>query len=253
MEPFATYADYARAVAPGEHRAPHVAYLEAHPNARFTAFLRCPACRVIRIDPMPQAASLAGFYEAYAGNARYADKTASKLRRAHKRLRPLRRRVRGRDFLDVGASIGTAAEAARRLGFRATGIEISAEAVARAQSQFPGNHFVHTTAEPFAATGAQFDLVHCTEVIEHVADPVAFVAALYALVKPGGLVYLTTPDAGHWCRPRDFLQWSDVKPPEHVTWQCRRSLRHLFVQAGFSRPRFQISLKPGIRLLARRP
>ena len=46
----------------------------------------------------------------------------------------------------------------------------------------------------------QFDLVTCMEVIEHVADPAAFVNALAQRLAPGGLLILSTPNATGWSK-----------------------------------------------------
>ena len=46
----------------------------------------------------------------------------------------------------------------------------------------------------------QFDLVTCMEVIEHVADPAAFVKALAKRLAPGGLLILSTPNATGWSK-----------------------------------------------------
>ena len=46
----------------------------------------------------------------------------------------------------------------------------------------------------------RFDLITCMEVIEHVADPPAFVAALAGRLAPGGLLILSTPNATGWSK-----------------------------------------------------
>ncbi len=231
------------------------AYLEANPDAAFEAFVACGNCRVIRIHPTPTGAVLGRFYTHYSGNVGYANKSASKTRRATKRIAMLTKQtgaVAGARFLDVGCNLGFAVEAARLGGFSATGIEIGTQAVEQAKTLFPENRFIATTAEEFAQTGERFDVVYCAEVIEHVPDVRAFAQALAQLVAPGGTLFLTTPDAGHWRRNRNFLAWLEVKPPEHVNWQTRQSLAMLFMALGFERPRFRFNLKPGIKMLVKR-
>ena len=46
----------------------------------------------------------------------------------------------------------------------------------------------------------QFDLITCMEVIEHVADPAAFLKSLAKRLAPGGLLVLSTPNATGWSR-----------------------------------------------------
>ena len=56
---------------------------------------------------------------------------------------------------------------------------------------------------------------------------------LAAVTKPGGRVYLSTPDAGHPAVPADIIQWSDVAPPEHLQLFNRANLTLLFEHYGF--------------------
>jgi 2-polyprenyl-6-hydroxyphenyl methylase/3-demethylubiquinone-9 3-methyltransferase len=65
--------------------------------------------------------------------------------------------------------------------------------------------------EDLAATGAQFDLITCLEVVEHVAGRDAFFAALASLLKPGGLAVFSTPN-------RTPASWAVViAGAEHIT------------------------------------
>ena len=101
------------------------------------------------------------------------------------------------------------------------------------------------------AGGAVFDLVYCSEVIEHVEDVRGFAKALMTLIAPGGLLFLTTPADGHRATPKPLVSWVQVKPPEHLHWFARSHLLTLFDQPGY-RPSFQFNPKPGHKLVVRR-
>jgi len=248
----ASYEDFsAVASIADDERKPIHAYMGAHPGTEFEAFVACNACGFIRVDPLPTAATLMDFYQNYYASGSYAGKRDKKIRRTAKRLARLKRYVGTGRFLDVGCSVGFAVEAARMAGFAATGIEIDATAVAYAAEHFPQNRYVATTIEDFVPD-APFDLVHCTEVIEHVIDTNAFARHLARLTKPDGYLYLTTPDAGHWRRPARFIDWPEVKPLEHINWQTRKSLSALLDRHGFDMVHVAFNLKPGLRTVARR-
>lgn len=98
--------------------------------------------------------------------------------------------------LDVGAGGGLICEPLARLGASVTGVDASAKniGVAQTHAQTMGLAIDYraTTAEGLAETGAQYDVVLALEIIEHVADIALFYDALTALVKPGGLILLST-------------------------------------------------------------
>lgn len=226
--------------------------LKEDTTLHFRTFLECAACGFLWIDPMPDTATLSRFYQAYYASRKYASKGKKKIARAQKRIRGLKLQAKGGDFLDIGCNLGYAAEAARREGFQATGIEIDGDAVTTASISFPQNEYKQSTIEAFAKTGRRFDLAYCSEVMEHVPDAHAFMAAMAKLVKPGGHVFITTPDAGHFRRPKELIRWNEVKPPEHVCWYTKQNLRMLFEKHGFTVKKFWFTLKPGIKMLAER-
>ena len=98
----------------------------------------------------------------------------------------------GLSLADIGCGGGLIAEPMRRLGFAVTGIDAGAEAIAaaRAHAEASGLAIDYRVADiaALAGSGERFDVVLALEIIEHVADRDAFLAALGALVKPGGVL-----------------------------------------------------------------
>ncbi|MDP3657441.1 MAG: bifunctional 2-polyprenyl-6-hydroxyphenol methylase/3-demethylubiquinol 3-O-methyltransferase UbiG [Brevundimonas sp.] len=103
----------------------------------------------------------------------------------------------GLTLLDIGCGGGLIAEPMRRLGFAVTAVDASAENIgtARAHAAQQGLDIAYraATVEQLEAEGAgPFDVVLTLEVIEHVADPEAFIRACSRLVKPGGMMIVAT-------------------------------------------------------------
>ena len=103
---------------------------------------------------------------------------------------------KGLDVLDIGCGGGLLCEPMRRLGAAVTGIDAGQEAIeiAKAHAQQSGLDidYHHRRPEELDAEKGRFDLVLNMEVVEHVADLEAFLAASAGLVKPGGAVVLST-------------------------------------------------------------
>jgi 2-polyprenyl-6-hydroxyphenyl methylase/3-demethylubiquinone-9 3-methyltransferase len=107
----------------------------------------------------------------------------------------------GKTALDVGCGAGLLAEPLARLGAKVTGLDAAPEliAVAREHAERHGLEIDYRAGDLLELEG-QFDLITCMEVIEHVADPVAFVSALARRLAPGGLLVLSTPNATGWSK-----------------------------------------------------
>ncbi len=224
--------------------------MAAEPALGFEAFLVCEDCATLFADRVPPPALLEQFYQDYHGNPGYAEKIPRKLALERRRIFALKFLTRGRRFLDIGCNIGCAVEAARRSGFTATGLELDAGAVAAAARRFPGNRFLVGTLETLAP-GQYFDLVQCTEVVEHVPAPRDFLARLGAVVAPGGIALITTPDAGHRSVREALLEWPEVKPPEHLTLFSRAGMRAALA-GQFDLVWILPNRKPGLQVIARR-
>ncbi|WBH15782.1 bifunctional 2-polyprenyl-6-hydroxyphenol methylase/3-demethylubiquinol 3-O-methyltransferase UbiG [Sphingomonas radiodurans] len=102
----------------------------------------------------------------------------------------------GKRALDVGCGAGLLAEPLKRLGASVTAIDAAAEniAVARDHAAAGGLVIDYRAGGIEAVAGETFDLVTCLEVIEHVANPVAFVTGLAGALADGGLLILSTPN-----------------------------------------------------------
>ena len=141
----------------------------------------------------------------------------------------------GKTALDIGCGAGLMTEPLARMGARATGIDAAPENIAAASAHAEAGglaiDYRATSVEALAATGARFDLITCLEVVEHVAGRDSFFAALAALLAPGGLAILSTPNrtAASWAVliggaemvlrsiPRGAHDWNRFMTPAELT------------------------------------
>ena len=106
--------------------------------------------------------------------------------------------LKGKAVLDVGCGGGILSDAMARSGAIVTGIDLATKSLKVAQlhaleTQTPNVNYREVSAEALAAEApAQFDVVTCMEMLEHVPDPASIVKACAALVKPGGWVFFST-------------------------------------------------------------
>ncbi|AOF97287.1 bifunctional 2-polyprenyl-6-hydroxyphenol methylase/3-demethylubiquinol 3-O-methyltransferase UbiG [Sphingobium sp. RAC03] len=138
----------------------------------------------------------------------------------------------GKRALDVGCGAGLLTEPLARLGATVTGLDAAPEniAAAAAHAATQGLTIDYRATPVEDVTDGNYDLVTSMEVIEHVADPAAFVAALAAKLAPDGLMILSTPNRTPLSRiamitigesiggiPKGTHDWGKFLTPEELT------------------------------------
>ena len=128
----------------------------------------------------------------------------------------------GREMLDVGCGLGQFVGVANRSGWIAEGLELSRGAV-----DFARRHGLAVRELDFFSEEIRqnsYDLLTLFEVIEHVPNPAEFVHRAEEVVRPGGLVYLTTPNFASIDRFLLGKHWELIHR-EHLTYFTPRTLR----------------------------
>lgn len=199
--------------------------------------LGCGACGLAwwTPDPAHAAASVydAGYFHG-AGSGRgyddYAGLEASLRETFARRLRRLAPPAPGARLLDIGAAYGFAVAEARRAGWRAWGLEVSAAAARAAAAAGIPVLVADAARAPFAA--GSFDAVTLWDVLEHLPDPHVAVAELARLLRPGGQLALSTGDVGSVAARLSGARWHLYNLPEHLFFFSRQSLRRLLEAHG---------------------
>ena len=141
--------------------------------------------------------------------------------------------------LDAGCGEGFGVDALARQepAWRITGVDLSEEAIAYAQEHFgERGQFRTGSIYKLPFSDDSFDTVVCSEVLEHLEDPVAAVQELKRVAR--AYVVITVPREPYFQWLNNVGQWLGISPdPEHVNFWTRRGFQH-FVGQHFDQPSF---------------
>lgn len=231
------------------------------------ALLECPDCRLVWLHPRPGSPQLASLYESYYTHER--PDSSSRLRRTLQvdvpavafgydtsglssgrrgmarllsRLGPLRELAGhsvmwlpadlcGR-LLDVGCGSGDFLADMKDLGWQVAGVEPDASAAALARERL-GSEGIHPDVTSTGLRPNSLDAVTLSHVAEHLLDPGETLRACFALLKPGGRLVLTTPNAESLGRHHFGRWWLHWDPPRHIRVFNSSTLRQLIEDTGF--------------------
>jgi len=123
--------------------------------------------------------------------------------------------------LEVGSGLGYLTYALNRAGYDATGLDISAEAVARSKKSFGLYYTCGDVRRLDQGYSGKYDVVVFTELIEHIDDIIGFLKCVLRLLKPNGRLVLTTPNKSLF--PSNVI-WATDLPPVHWWWLSENSI-----------------------------
>jgi 2-polyprenyl-3-methyl-5-hydroxy-6-metoxy-1,4-benzoquinol methylase len=190
--------------------------------------VECVGCGLVYVSPRFDAGSVHRHYNngessriQYYLDVEAADRRSfAEILELAESLRPARGRL-----LDVGPNVGTCLLVARERGWQPCGVEINAEA-ARYCREERGLDVRLGTLEADTFAERSFDVVVMTDVIEHLLDPSATLGVVGRILRPGGVLLVTTPDIARW--PARLLQ---VKPREHLYYFTPATMARALEQA----------------------
>jgi 2-polyprenyl-3-methyl-5-hydroxy-6-metoxy-1,4-benzoquinol methylase len=199
---------------------------------------RCRSCDLVFVNPRPSDQALTRLYleKAPETQADFYAKTVSNAQVAEydRILRDLVGLLPGRGcLLDVGCAAGYFMQRAARAGFEAHGIDLAPWVVEIAARRHVPN--VRTgLLRDVTFPDASFDVVHASQVVEHLPQPIGELTEIRRILRPGGLLYINVPN--YQCLSivlgRDDFELN--KPPEHVAYFTPRTLARMVSTAGFS-------------------
>lgn len=193
-----------------------------------TPVLRCLACGHMSVESVPDASAVSAAY-ADAVDEVTLREAEGQVATADAGLALIEAQVAPGRLLDVGCWTGSFLVAAEQRGWEAVGIEPSEWAAGEAKRRGLTVHQAELDDVPL--TPGSFDAVVSCDVLEHLADPATALERLVALLRPGGVLYLTVPDAGSpFARTMGKRWWAIV--PMHLQYYTRGSMTHLLVKHG---------------------
>jgi len=139
----------------------------------------------------------------------------------------------GGDLLDFGCGGGSFLAIAESCGWRASGVDPDPKAVAKCLAQ--GLTATAGGMDVFDGKEALFDQITMNHVVEHVYDPPGVLQACWRLLKPGGRLWLQTPNIESLGHEHYGPDWRGLEPPRHLVIFSGRALESELRKAGFSR------------------
>lgn len=127
----------------------------------------------------------------------------------------------GAKILEIGSGLGYLTYACNKTGYICEGLDYSETAVDFARNFFGGTH-TQGKIEDFSKNHEDiYDVVIATEVIEHVVDPKIFIEDSLKVLKPGGVLILTTPIKD--IHPKGTI-WETEPAPVHLWWFTEKGI-----------------------------
>ena len=200
-------------------------------------FYRCNSCSLLFVSPRFNAESI--YDESYFSGGAHGfgfsnyeiDKTASSkyLQQLLNWLlsEPVPKNLK---LLDVGAANGFFVELCTKNRINAKGIEISQDAVNWAKRL--GRNVTNSTLENFAPD-EKFTAITLLDVLEHIHNPVQFLAAASTKLEDKGYLLINVPNAGSLSAKLAGKNWHALLPPEHWFYFNKKSLKLLLEESGF--------------------
>jgi SAM-dependent methyltransferase len=225
-----------------------------------TPIVRCEGCGLVLRNPQPSDAELAAIYtdRYFLGTGegdgdRFAAEVHALKRataagyldriEAHRGWTAATRQ--GQRLLEVGSGLGNLLIEARDRGYRVTGLEYAEASVASANQRLGETLVVRGTLESADLEAGAFDVCVLADVIEHTRDPRAAIERVWALLRPGGTLFVATPSLDSWSARVLRQRWMEFKV-EHLFYFDTASLRTLVWRGGFA----DIRVEPGRKTLS---
>jgi len=212
------------------------AYLRApdrfHLRAQLYQLVRCDSCSLVWLDSPPRPEEMPHHYGADYHRVVVESVEIDLLKRWHHPRSRVLELCRGGALLDIGCSSGGFLRTLNRKDWELYGVEISPNEATMAAESTGAQVFVGDILDaPFAPE--TFDVITALHAMEHVYHPQEVIRKIWQWLKPGGILYLQTPNIDG-LEARIFgTYWFGLELPRHLHHFSPRSLQRLVRSADF--------------------
>ncbi len=200
------------------------------PGSKYGRHVKCKKCHFTYVNPIERASKINEDYsEMEGGDASIVRR--SRLRASKSQVQLIKKYKNGTSLLDMGCGEGFFLFNASKAGYITKGVELSRDAAAYAKREFgldvEAKHF-----EEAQFPENCFDVVTLWQVLEHVPYPLVTLKEVHRILKPEGLLVVSTPDIGGM--PARILgrRWWNVRRL-HVNQFTTETLEDILKNAGF--------------------
>ncbi len=201
--------------------------LEAYSD---TSLCKCQECSFVFARNIPSRKELEDFYNSDNYN-RTNYLSPITIARYEELLDDFEKYRKTNKILDVGAGCGFLLEIALARGWEVYGTEFTDDAVEYCKEK--GIQMRKGSLDEVNFDPEMFDVVTSIEVIEHINNPNVLVSEMKRVIRPGGKVYMTTPNFNAVLRYRLKSQYDVIDFPLHLCYYTPKSLRKLYTNHGF--------------------
>ena len=148
------------------------------------------------------------------------------------------------NLLEIGCGNGEFLALAKEKGFNVNGIEFSSRATETANNRLGEEKVICGSLETSDLPEEHFDICVLFDVVEHVRDPLKQLKKIYKLLKPDGVIFLSTPSLNSWSAQLMKNNWMEFKI-EHLHYFDTQTIQNLLVKTYFK----DIYISPNYKFL----
>lgn len=215
------------------------------PGGKWGRHVKCRNCQLIYVNPIEKAGKINSAYS-QRGSSDASIIRKMRLNASQSQVGLIGQSKNGAHLLDIGCGEGFFLFNASRAGYATKGVELSQEAAEYARREFG----LDVDAKPFEQLRFPenyFDIITLWQVLEHVPHPLVMLTEVHRILKPGGLLALSTPDIKGV--PARILgrRWWNIRML-HINQFSARTLSAVLQRTGF-RDISSVSYRESISLL----